>query len=124
MRNKMLLKNLNFIFKILLIFKFTAFHLSYAQDAGVSGYITATTNLTSAIRSMSPVVFLLGLVFLLASAGLWIWIPKSRTITGWVWGSFAIIILIYFVGTFYSEPLRATFSAVLDPIKWVNPSGS
>ncbi len=124
MRKKILLKNLNFIFKFLLVIKITASNLSYAQDAGASGYITATSNLTSAIRSMSPTIFLLGLVFLLACVGAWIWFPKSRNITGWVWGSIALIIVIYFVGTFYAEPIRATFSAVLDPIKWISPSGS
>jgi glucan phosphoethanolaminetransferase (alkaline phosphatase superfamily) len=100
------------------------FPAAFAQDGAVSNFVTATSNLIAAIRTMSPTIFLLGLVFLLACVGAWIWFPKTRNFTSWVWGSIALIIIIYFIGTFYADPIKATFSAVLDPIKWISPSGT
>lgn len=82
---------------------------------------TAITDLTSTIRTMSPTFFLLGLVFLLATAGAWIWFPKIRQQTRWVWGSIMLIIFVYFVGSYFADPIKSTFEAVLDPIGWINP---
>jgi len=115
--------SLNYVINLLGFLSISYFPVAFAQDGAVSNYITATSNLIAAIRTMSPTIFLLGLVFLLASVGAWIWFPKSRNVTGWVWASIGIIIMIYFVGTFYADPIKATFSAVLDPIKWISPSG-
>ncbi|BBH54713.1 hypothetical protein [Fluviispira sanaruensis] len=96
---------------------------SFAFANKGSEWVTATVQLTEAIKSMSPQVFTLGLVFLLASGGIWLWFPKARHATAWVWGTLGLIIVVYFIGSYYGEPLKNTFSSVLDPIKWISPSG-
>jgi sterol desaturase/sphingolipid hydroxylase (fatty acid hydroxylase superfamily) len=109
----------NFLYLNALLFHFN----TYAQNSSSREWVSSINNLIGAVRSMSPVLFMLGLVFLIATVGIWIWFPRFRQQTSWVWGSIVLIIVVYFVGSYFAEPLRNTFSAVLDPIKWISPSG-
>jgi sterol desaturase/sphingolipid hydroxylase (fatty acid hydroxylase superfamily) len=117
--NKLKIKVIHFLYLSLMLLHFN----SYADKQNGKEWIDSVNSLIEVVRSMSPVFFLLGLVFLLATAGAWIWFPKIRQQTSWVWGSIMLIIVVYFVGSYFSEPIKNTFSAVLDPIKWISPKG-
>ncbi|WP_338635171.1 hypothetical protein [Spirobacillus cienkowskii] len=112
-----------FLYMIAICLHFSSAVVFAAADVTIKSdkWNTAIKDLTDKIRDMSPTFFLLGLVFLLATAGAWIWFPKIRQQTRWVWGSIMLIIVVYFVGSYFADPIKNTFEAVLDPIKWISP---
>jgi hypothetical protein len=105
----------------LILLTISIFPFSVYADP-IAEWGTATTKLTESIRTISPQFVLLGIVVAAVSAILWICAPVTKKFTAWSWGVLGTIAIFYILTTYYSAPIKSSFSFILDPFKDIIPS--